>query len=62
MAPARLKGRENIDSLAAQERAGFRRVAKQGLNDKRGLPISPAGMVCRSAGASITTRFSGPGT
>jgi hypothetical protein len=63
-APARLKVRRNIESLSAQELTDLRRAIRQAiaLNDKRGLSISPAGMACHWDGASITTRFSCPGT
>ena len=44
-APARLKVRENIDFLTAQELADFRRAVKQALNDKRVLIVSPGGRV-----------------
>jgi hypothetical protein len=56
---AHLKVRKNIDSRGAEELAGLCRDIKQVLdpNDKRVLIIGPAGLACRWAGASITTRF-----
>ena len=63
-APARLKVRKSIDSLSAQELADFRRAVKQAiaLNDKRGFDNFASCMAFRSAGASITMRFSCLGT
>jgi hypothetical protein len=63
-AAARLNVRKTVDSFGAQELSDFRRAVKQALvlNDKRDSIISLAGTARRSAGASITTRFSWRGT